>query len=434
MRTHLPCPPVQVLGLGQNIVGLHPDHAQLIQAADVIVAAERILTELAAELADVRGERIVLNAPLEPILERIENVAAEGRRVVVLVGGDPCFHGIGPLLFRRLGREHVVLHPALTTVQAAAALLGIAWQDVAVVSLHGRDDYVPLFNRLARIVRVAVYTDEKNTPAVIARKMLERGVRDFALWVFEDLGSPRQHWARYSLQDACAKSFSSLNLVLLERRREPEIRLSLGMDDEAYVHEQGLITKRMVRSAALAALRLAPEHVLWDLGAGCGSVGIEAGLLLPGGEVLAVEREEQRAAMIRVNISRSHAFWVRVVHGLMPDCLPGLPEPDRVFLGGGLGVSKQSEPPGRQNRGQVESDGVLKAAWARLKPGGLLVASTVLLESMHRVKTFIGQHGENLEVIQVQASHGSLLAHDLRLCAQNPVFLVCGQKPGKAFQ
>lgn len=417
--------PVHVLGLGQNFTDLFPAHERLIQDAQVIAAPERIHAAL-PQNRRIRARQILLKAPLEPILEALHSAAAQGLRVVVLVGGDPCCYGIGPLLVRRLGRERVVVSPGPTTIQAAAALLGIALQDVAVVSLHGREHDAPLFACLARHAWVAVYTDETNTPAAVARQMLERGARDFAMWVFEDLGLPGQRHEKFSLERAGGQSFARLNLVLLERLQAPRVRLSLGMDDQAYVHEQGLITKRMSRAAALAALRLEPKALLWDLGAGCGCVGIEAGLLLPRGQVVAVERVASRAAMIRENIYQTHAFWVRAVHGTMPDCLAALPAPDRVFLGGGLGDALGT----RLGEG-AGGEPVLEAAWDRLKPGGRLVASTVLLQSMHRVKTFVEYHGLGLEVIQIQASHGVALARDLRLGADNPVFLVCGNKPGQ---
>lgn len=413
--------PLHVLGLGQDLTDLPSARQRLIQEAELIAAPQRIQ----AALPEIPAQRILLNAPLEPILERLAEEAARGRRVVVLVGGDPCFYGIGPLLFRRLGRERVVLHPGTTTLQAAAALLGLAWQDAAAVSLHGRDDDAPLYNSLARHEWVAVYTDETHTPASVARRMLERGVRDFAMWVFENLGLPGQRHGKFSLEQAREQTFARLNLVLLQRVQEPLIRLRLGTDDQAYVHERGMITKRMTRAAALAALRLEPENVLWDLGAGCGSVGIEAGLLLlPRGRVVAVEREERRAAMIRENVCRTHAFWVQTVRGAMPDCLPALPGPDRIFLGGGLGDAADGR--------RADGDRLLEAAWELLKPGGRMTASTVLLHSMHRVQTFLEHHGRDLEVIQLQAGHAVPLARDLRLCADNPVFLVCANKPGRA--
>lgn len=403
---------IHVLGLGQDFGDLDQHQEQLIHEADVLAAGERVH----AAFPDVRARRVVLQAPLDSVVEQLGKAADDGLRVLVLVGGDPCFFGIGPLLVRRLGLERVTLHPGVTTVQAAAALLGIAWQDVAVVSAHGRGDLSLLFARLARSRRVAVYTDARNTPAVIAQSMLERGADTFAMWVFEDLGLVSQRWGRFTLDEARATSFSTLNLVLLERVQNPEIRLTLGLDEADYLHEQGLITKRMVRAAALAALRLEPEHVLWDLGAGCGSVGIEAGLLLLYGQVLAVEREERRVAMIRKNVQRTGAFWVEAVHGIMPGCLERLPDPDRVFIGGGL----------------AGGDHVLEAAWARLKPGGRMAAAIVLLESLSRAREHLGKKTGRLEIIQVQASHSAPLAGDLRLAAQNPVFLICAQKPEKS--
>ncbi|PTN34466.1 precorrin-6y C5,15-methyltransferase (decarboxylating) subunit CbiE [Desulfonatronum sp. SC1] len=426
--------PIDVVGLGQGPRHGHAELERLIQEADMLAAGERIQ----ADFPNFRGERVVLKAPLASPLERLDQAWEAGRRVVVLVGGDPCFYGIGPLLVRRLGRENVRLHPGTTTLQAAAALLGIAWQNVPAVSLHGRDRTASLFAALGRNHRVAVYTDERHAPAVLAGMLMERGADNFRMWVFEDLGLPSQNWGAYSLEQAAGRAFSPLNLVLLERVREPEITLTLGMAVEDYVHERGLITKPTIRAAALAALALEPDHLLWDLGAGCGSVGIEAGLLLPRGGVVAVEREERRVAMIRENVRRTNAFWVQVVHGQMPDCLETLPHPDRIFLGGGLGSSlgcspqnsPRSSPRNMQGRdpGDVSKD-ILESAWDRLKPGGKLVAATVLLGSMHRAKTLLEHHGLGLEIVQVQAGHGAPLADDVRISAQNPVFLLSSRKP-----
>ncbi len=426
--------PVEVLGLGQGPRHERTELDHLIQEADLLLGGERILNQY----TDFHGERVVLKAPLASPLERLDQAWEAGLRVVLLVGGDPCFYGIGPLLVRRLGRENVRLHPGTTTLQAAAALLGIAWQDVPAVSLHGRDRTTPLFAALGRNHWVAVYTDEQHAPAVLAGMLLGRGADNFRMWVFEDLGLPSQNWGAYSLEQAAKRNFSPLNLVLLERVRESEITLTLGMAVEDYVHERGLITKPTVRAAALAALSLEPDHLLWDLGAGCGSVGIEAGLLLPRGGVVAVEREEHRVAMIRENVRRTNAFWVQVVHGLMPGCLEVLPDPDRIFLGGGLGsslgCSPESSPKSSLGNTQESGPGVvpediLETAWDRLKPGGKLVAATVLLGSMHRAKTFLERRGLDLEIVQIQVGHSVPLADDLRISAQNPVFLLSSHKP-----
>ncbi len=365
------------------------------------------------EFPDFPGERLVIKAPLSSILEKLDQARDAGRRVVVLVGGDPCFFGIGPLLVRRWGRENVRLHPATTTLQAAAALLGIAWQDVATVSLHGRNRATPLFAALGRHSWVAVYTDHVHPPATLAAMLLERGADNFRMWVFENLGLADQRWGMFPLEEAQTNAFSPLNLVLLERLQEPKIRLTLGMSEHDYVHEQGLITKPMVRAAALAALSLEPENLLWDLGAGCGSVGIEAGLLLPAGGVVAVEKEARRVAMIRKNVRRTNAFWVHVLHGRMPDCLTYLPEPDRIFLGGGLS----------------QGDSLLETVCTRLRPGGRLVAALVLLESLEQVRVHLDRLHWPVELLQVQASHATPLAGGVRLNALNPVFLISSRKP-----
>ncbi|TVQ97040.1 MAG: precorrin-6y C5,15-methyltransferase (decarboxylating) subunit CbiE [Desulfovibrionales bacterium] len=400
---------VDIVGLGQDRPADHDRCHQVIQAADVLVAGERILTEF----PDFSGERIVIKAPLSSVLEKLDQARDAGRRVVVLVGGDPCFYGIGPLLARRWGRENVRLHPATTTLQAAAALLGIAWQGVATVSLHGRNRTTPLFAVLGRHPWVAVYTDHLHTPAILAAMLLERGADNLRMWVFENLGLADQRWGMFPLEEAQTHVFSPLNLVLLERFQEPEIRLTLGMSEQAYVHEQGMITKPMVRAAALAALSLEPENLLWDLGAGCGSVGIEAGLFLPAGGVVAVEKEARRVVMIRKNVRRTNAFWVHVLQGRMPNCLPGLPEPDRIFLGGGLS----------------QGDGLLETVCTRLRPGGRLVAALVLLESLEQVRGHLDRLHWPVELIQVQVSHATPLAGGVRLNAQNPVFLISSRKP-----
>jgi precorrin-6B C5,15-methyltransferase / cobalt-precorrin-6B C5,C15-methyltransferase len=405
---------VHVLGLGQCLTDLTPLQKDRIAQADVLVAGQRVHDALSAlAFPQVRARRMVLRTPLAATLNALQEEADQGRRVVVLVGGDPCCHGIGPLVVRRLGADRVSLHPGTTTVQAATALLGIALQDVRTVSLHGGKDDAGLFHALGREKWVAVYTDERSSPDYLAKILLSRCVIHHRMWVFEDLGSNSQHFADYSLEEAAERTFSALNLVLLERTQSAAVDLSLGMEDKDYIHEQGLITKRAVRATALASLHLQPEQTLWDLGAGCGSVSIEAGLLLPGGRVLAVERNARRVAMIRENIQRSHAFWVQIVAGHMPQCLQDLPEPDRIFMGGGL----------------AQDVAVLQTATARLRPGGRLLVAAVLLGSLERARTHLRDLGWAPEIAQIQVSRSSSLAGGMRLCPENPVFLISAQKP-----
>ncbi|SDB17784.1 precorrin-6Y C5,15-methyltransferase (decarboxylating) [Desulfonatronum thiosulfatophilum] len=402
-----------MLGLGQSVQEISAPRMELINSAELLVAGKR----LHGAFPDYQGRRITLKAPLAQVMDELEQVVVDhGPRVVVLVGGDPCYYGIGPLLVQRLGPERVRLHPGTTTLQAAASLLGLAWQHVGVVSLHGRNGTTLLFAALARNRHVAVYTDDSNTPAAVATMVLERGGENFRMWVFEDLGTPEQRWGQFTLEQVLGQEFSPLNLVLLERTAEPELQICLGMAEKDYCRENGLITKRTVRAAVIAALALQPDNLLWDLGAGCGSVGLEAGLLLPQGGVTAVEREPRRVAMIRENIRRTNAFWLQVVQGRMPECLHGLPVPDRIFIGGGLSGGMS----------------ILEEACMRLKPGGRLVASVVLLQSLERIRDHLEHMRWPLEILQIQASHAVPLAGGHRLQSQNPIFLVCTLKPEDA--
>ena len=402
--------PVHVVGLRPGTLSLPPGVDEILARAQVLVAGRRLLD--AAPRSCRPEKRILVASPLAPILEEIERDQAAGKSVVVLADGDPLFFGLGKRLIEHLGAERVHVHPNLCTLQMAAARVGLPWHDVRVVSLHGRSDVTPLFAALARFERLAVFTDPENSPAAIAQALLERGVVDAQLIVLENLGAPNETARRLRLEEAWDLPFADLNLVLVERTAPPEIPLMLGIPDHYYFHEKGLITKLAVRATGLAMLGVMPDSVVWDLGAGCGSVAIEASHLAHEGKVFAVEREQRRAAMIRENVRRIGAWLVETVTGEMPESLAALPDPDRVFFGGGLGQDTRS----------------LAIACRRLKPGGRVVIHAILLDTLMRVKDYFQAQNWNFGITQIQASSADRLAGDLRLRAQNPVFIIWADK------
>lgn len=406
--------PVHVVGLRPGALTPPAGLDDVLARAEVLVAGRRLL---AAAPRACRPERsIAVAGPLSPILEEIAKERAAGRVVVVLADGDPLFFGLGKRLIEALGPEAVAVHPNLCTLQMAAARLGLPWHDVRVVSLHGRKDFTPLFAALARFERIAVFTDPENTPASIAQALLERGVVDAQLIVLENLGGPGETARRMRMEEAWDLPFSDLNLVMVERTAPPEIPLMLGIPDHYYFHEKGLITKLPARATGLAMLGVMPDSVVWDMGAGCGSVAIEASHLAQDGRVFAIEREPRRAAMIRENVRRIGAWLVETVQGEMPDSLANLPDPDRVFIGGGLGHDTRN----------------LAVACHRIKPGGRVVAHAILLDTLMRVKEYFQTHNWNFGVTQLQASQADRLAGDFRLRAQNPVFVIWADKPAQA--
>ncbi len=409
--------PVNVIGLSPGSLEITPSARETLGRADLVVGGTRLLDSLPARLLPEKAKTLPIAGPLKPVLDTVKKAWAAGKLVVVLADGDPLFFGIGKRLGEVLGRENLQVEPNISTVQLASARLGLPWHAMDFVSLHGRDDFSPLYAALVRADLIAVFTDETNTPAEVARALLERGAECFSMTVLENLGSPHERIRPLALPDTWGMDFAPLNLVVLERLYPPEIELTLGIPDHYYLHQKNLITKLPVRAAGLAHLNVEPSSTIWDLGAGCGAVSIEVSHLARNGRVFAVERNKTRAAMIRENIRRTGAWLVDTVLGSMPDCLEGLPEPDRIFIGGGLG--------GESN----QDTALLEVACKRLKPRGHMVVHCILLDTLHAAKDYFKSLGWHFGVTQLQASATDSLAGDLRFKAQNPVFILWAEKP-----
>ncbi len=456
-------PPLTVVGCGLRGSPLPPGHAAVIADAQALAGGARLLEAF----ADHPGERIVIGAPLDPALAAIDACRARGLRVAVLADGDPLFFGIGARLARHFGPDALRVLPAASSLQEAAARLALPWQETRCVSLHGRDDFRPLTAALRAALRsgcpVCVLTDGRNTPGAIARFLLARGVRGLRLHAFADMGSASErhvvldlpHGGQGSRDDARATADAAAPAqrdALNGRNRLDELELldelggnctvllvprpapapsphaaggkgappALGIADADFAVQARLITKWPVRAAGLAALRIAPAHTVWDLGAGSGAVSVEAAALAHDGLVVAVERDAARIALIEENRRRFHAPNLHVVHADLPDCLGELPDPDRVFIGGGLGGDGHTP----------HADPLLDAVCRRLPPGGRLVIHCVLLGTLERVRAALARHGWPAEISCIQASEAVPLAGDLRLAALNPVFIVAAAKPG----
>lgn len=399
---------VHIVGLGLNPRDLPCEISQKIAKAQVLVGGQRLLDCFKGHPAI----KVPIQSPLNETIERIRKEIMEEKEVVVLADGDPGFYGIGKRLLDALGRETVIIYPNVTTLQIAASRLKIPWHDIRSVSLHGRQDIQSLLTTLVGNDRVAVFTDSDFHPAKVADELVRRGIDTFDMYVFEELCTESEKIGCFELKEAAKRTFSSLNFIILDRIKRAQIPLCLGLEDEKYLHQKGLITKKEIRAAGLAALEIEPHHTLWDLGAGCGSVAIEASVLANQGAILAVEKDTDRVKLIRENIKRTGAYSVAVIQGEMPGCLESLPDPDRVFIGGGMG---------RDNR-------VLEEACKRLKPGGNLVLHLVLIGSLARARDYLNGLNWPFSTTQVQVSRSKSTAGDQRLGALNPVFILSATK------
>jgi precorrin-6Y C5,15-methyltransferase (decarboxylating) len=400
--------PVQVVGLGMSPEDLTPKAREIIREAQVLVGGRRLL----GYFPEHPAQKIVLGKDPEATLAQIPALAAE-QKVVILASGDPLYYGVGPLVVKLLGANQVVVHPNITAVQAACARLKIAWQDAQIISLHGRT-WEPLEEALGRPGKLIVYTDPEHTPGVIARFLLDRGHNDTMLCVLEDLGQKTERFTWLSLDEAREREFSPLNMVVvlpaMEELSLEKERLHLGLAEELLEHQRGLITKAEVRAVVLAKLELYPGLILWDVGAGCGSVGLEASLLMPGGRVIAVEQDQGRAAQIRANGDKFGVGHLSVVCGQAPGCLAELPDPQRVFIGGG---------------GQ-DLPAILKEVLGRVDQEGRVVLTATLLETLDTARAVLTAAGWEMEVVQLQLSRSRPLAGGIFMQALNPVWIVTG--------
>lgn len=403
--------PIAIVGMGMTPDDLPPALRARIDAAEVLVGGKRHLDCF----PDHRGQRLEISGSLVNLARSIKEQMA-ARTVVVLASGDPLFFGIGGYLTRVLGPENVTIHPNISAVSAAFARLKLPWHDAHVVSLHGREDTAPLQNALDCRDKIVVFTDPSRHPGWLARTLLKHRVEHFSMWVLEQMGSSAERVAQYDLETAAATDFADPNLVVLLRRSEPagppDGAIGIGMADDRFEHERGLITKAEVRAVTLSRLRLQSGQTFWDLGAGSGAVSVEASLLLRGGQIVAVEKNRDRIRLIESNRRRFKVDNMRIVHTVLPGGLPGLPDPDRVFIGGG----------GR------DLPAIITAAADRLNPGGIIVANTVILASATAALETMKGLGFDTDIVQIQISRGRPMPWGERLQAENPVFIISGAK------
>jgi precorrin-6B C5,15-methyltransferase / cobalt-precorrin-6B C5,C15-methyltransferase len=407
-------PPIVLLvGLGLGREDLSARACRWLERAEVLVGGKRHLESF----PEFQGEKISLEAPLEESLQRLKD-HSERKRTAVLASGDPFFFGIGRRLARYLGKERLLTFPNATSVQALFAALGEAWEDVAVLSLHGGVRLAQPAEWLRAVrstTRVALLTDPYRTPGWIAQQLIEAGLVDRTLIVGEDLGLPTECIHHLSLEEARNRSFSPLNMVVVSREDGGKNHISassdlpvFGLSESAFEHEAGMITKMEVRAVALAQLHLKPGLILWDLGAASGSVSIEAARLTALREVLAVEKNAGRFEALQRNIKAFGLAEVRAVHGRAHDMLDQLPDPDRVFIGG----SGEDLPE------------ILRGVRARLRPGGRVVQTVVTLDTLETARSFWSGQPFEMSIIQLQVNRAAAIAESLRFEALNPVFIL----------
>jgi len=404
----------------------------LVRAADMLLAPQRLLAELepwwrqeqAAGRIPVAkpGPQLLASDRPEQIFEPLEQAMAAGRSAVLLASGDPLWFGIGRLLLQRFGPEHLRFHPAPSSLQLAFARIGRPWQDARWISLHGREPE-PLAALLQqRPSALAVLTDPTRGGVAEVRRILAASGLEaaYALWLCERLGHPAERVQWLAPQAPLPADLDPLHLVLLIAEpppapADPAALPLFGLADGLFLQHDdrpGLMTKREVRIQLLADLELPETGVLWDIGAGVGSIGLEALRLRPALAAWFVEQRGGGAGLIAANAERLGVTPAGLVEGRAPEALAALPDPDRVLLGGG----------GR------ERAAVLAAVLERLRPGGVVVIPLATVEALAELRPLLERAGCAVAVGQHQAWRGAPLADGTRLAPLNPVLVLQGRR------
>ena len=395
-------PWLTIIGIGDNgLDSLTPLARTLFDAAQTIIAPERVLARI-----DCGGrETIPWTFGIRETIGFV--MARRGTPVTILATGDPMFYGVGATLMRDLDKAEMRVIPSPSAFSLAASRLGWALQDVAMISLHGRSVH-GLASHVQPGNRILALTSTGRTVIEAAQILSARGFGRSEMHVLEHIGGPdeRIKLLRADRIAADKPDFADFNTLAIACEAQPgAILLSSvpGLPDEAFEHD-GQLTKREVRAVTLARLGPVPGGLMWDVGAGCGSIGIEWIRAARGAKAIAIEASEARRTMIAHNAIALGAPGLDIIAGTAPDALADLAMPDAVFIGGG-----------------ISHDGVFEAAWDVLKPFGRMVANAVTVEGEARLFALQAVHGG--ELIRMQVSRAEPVGRYLGWKPMMPVTL-----------
>ncbi|MBA61949.1 MAG: cobalamin biosynthesis bifunctional protein CbiET [Planctomycetaceae bacterium] len=389
---------------------------KLIESADLLIGPT-FLTSLFAESVPECWDA---GPSFDDIALRLEN--STNQQIVILAAGDPLFYGTARYLCDRLGKERFEVIPHVSTMQLAFARVKESWDEAYLTNL-ATQPLERVISKIRSAERVGVFTSADTTPSDLAVALLQARIDYFTAYVCENLGSPDERVTSGDLKDFVDTEFSLLNVMILlrnpdvpDRPTEMQGRRVFGNPDEIFLQskpKRGLLTNSEIRVMALAELDLGPTSIIWDIGAGSGSVAIEAALLAPGGHVYAVEMDTGDYELIRENSIRFGLENVTAVLGQAPDAWSDLPAPDAIFIGG----------TGRQ------LVTIVSHALNRLKSGGRIVADMASIDNLYDVQAVLRKETGDVNILMVNISRGNYQLERLSFDALTPKFLVSAIKP-----
>lgn len=408
---------IHIVGIGDDgLEGITAQARRLIDEADLVLGAESTL-----KLVPGAGkQQQALGASLDEAVQKVS--AAGSKKVVVLASGDPLFYGVARYLCDKLGKDRFEVVPHVSSMQMAFARVKESWEDAYLTNL-ATNPLESVIEKIRIADTVGMFTSEKSSPAAVARALLDQHIDYFHAYVCENLGSPDERVTQGPLSDICREQFAALNVMILVRRTEAPDRPShaqplrrFGNPDELFMQsrpKRGLLTPAEVRAVALAELSIAPNSVVWDVGAGSGAVSVEAAMLASEGKVFAIEMDPEDQNLIRTNAERFRVKNLVPVLGRAPEAWGNLLAPDCIFVGGsGREISR-----------------IVDQAYGQLKSGGRLVANVGSIENLAAVHEVLRNHVPEVRVLMVNIARGVHQLERVRFAASNPTFLLAVVKP-----
>jgi precorrin-6Y C5,15-methyltransferase (decarboxylating) len=406
-----------IIGVGSDgLAGLTARARELLQSADLIVGSDNALNLL----TEARAERCRLGPDLQEAVRTLEGNFGR-KRMVIVASGDPLFYGVARYLCDRLGKDRFEVLPHVSSMQLAFARVKESWEEAYLTNLahHPLED---VLDRIRTAEIVGLFTSDEHDPPTIARQLLARGIDYFSAYVCENIGAPDERVTQGELADIQQMEFSPLNVMILKRKPgrpdqqgTPTRFRSFGNPDDVFAQSRpksGLITQAEVRAIALAQLAIGPGSVVWDIGAGSGSVAIEAANLVRPGKVFAIEQDAADYHLILANAETFGVKNLSAVHGTAPAVFAGLPSPDAIFVGGtGHEVAR-----------------LMELAYKALRSSGRLVVNLATLESLSATYGVLKNLAGTVEVLLVNVARGTEQLETLRFEAVNPTFLLSVSK------
>lgn len=418
---------ITIIGIGDDgLEGLTQQALETIRTAGTVFGPQNLLDKVVAAAADGKELPTELK-PLSTDLEEMsQTITAElatqlPKPLVMLASGDPLFYGTARYLCERLGKDQFEVFPHVSSMQLAFARVKESWDEAYLTSLASQST-VKVIERIRSAEKVGVFTTSETPPSELAKALLESGIDYFTAYVCENLGSKDECVTRGSLSQIANQTFSNLNVTILVRLPDvPDRPASMkgkrvfGNPDECFLQgrpKRGLLTQCEVRVIALAEMDLGPNSISWDVGAGSGSVAIEAAQLSPGGHVYAIEMDPEDYNLLIENSRTFGTTNLTPVLGEAPAAWDELPNPDAIFVGG-------------TGRAVIQ---IVETAWNRLKPDGRLVVQIASIDNVTEVERCVRKLGAEANVLMINLSRSQQQLDALRLESANPSFLVIARK------